>query len=560
MSWVLVAMIAAPAATAAVTALLPHGRDELARRLALAVSLVVLVLACLATAAFDTRGPRFQLTTSWPWIPDFGVRFDLGIDGIALVMLLLIAVLMPIVIGASWRDTAPERRSMRAYFAWLMLLEALLVGVFTATDVFVFYVFFEAMLIPMYFLIGSFGGPRRQYAAMKFFVYSLVGGLVMLAAVIGLYVVSSQHLGAGTFAFDALNRLAIDPNAQKLLFLGFFLAFAIKAPLVPLHTWLPDAGAEAPIGSAVLLVGVLDKVGTFGFLRYCLPLFPDASRYFAPLVLVLAVIGVLYAALLAMGQSDMKRLVSYTSISHFGFIALGIFVFTPEAGTGAVLYMVNHGISTALLFVVVGVLINRGGSRQIGDYGGVARFAPLLAGSFFVAGLATLSLPGTNSFASEFLTLIGAFPVRPVYTILATVGIIFAALYVLLMYQRTMHGPARGVLLEGGGAPADVPLAAMDLPAEPVPADPVGTSGPGGATATATLEAPVAAPARRLKVRDLDRREIAVIAPLVALIIATGVYPQPLIDLIRPAVSATISDVGGNAHGITPVHTVNEGK
>jgi NADH-quinone oxidoreductase subunit M len=497
---------------------------------------------------------------SWPWIPDFGVDFALGVDGIALVMLLLIAVLMPLVVGASWRDTAPERRSMRAYFAWLMLLEALLVGVFSATDVFVFYVFFEAMLIPMYFLIGSFGGPRRQYAAMKFFVYSLVGGLIMLAAVIALYVVSSSQLGHGTFAFDALRRLSIDPTTQRLLFLGFFIAFAIKAPLVPLHTWLPDAGAEAPIGSAVLLVGVLDKVGTFGFLRYCLPLFPDASRYFAPMVLVLAVIGVLYAALLAMGQSDMKRLVSYTSISHFGFIALGIFVFTPEAGTGAVLYMVNHGISTALLFVVVGVLINRGGSRQIADYGGVAKFAPLLAGAFFIAGLATLSLPGTNSFASEFLTLIGAFPVRPVYTILATVGIILAALYVLLMYQRTMHGPARGVLLEGGAAPAVVPRAAMDLPDEPV--DPVGTTAPhgGGATATATLTAPPQAPSRRLAIRDLDRREIAVIAPLMALIIATGVYPQPLVDLIRPAVNATISDVGGNAHGVTPVHSASEGK
>src|SRR5919202_5086050 len=257
-----------------------------------------------------------------------------------------------------------------ALVAFLLLLEGFLVGNFAATDVFLLYVFFEAMLIPMYFLIGSFGGPRRQYAAMKFFVYSLLGGLVMLAAVIGLCVGSSKQLGHGTFAFDALNRLAIDPNAQKLLFGGFFLAFAIKAPLVPLHTWLPDAGAEAPLGGAVLLVGVLDKVGTFGFIRYCLPLFPDASRAFAPWILGLAVAGVLYAALLAMGQSDMKRLVSYTSISHFGFIALGIFAFSTEAANGAVLYMVNHGISTALLFVVAGMLIARGGSRQIRDYGG----------------------------------------------------------------------------------------------------------------------------------------------------------------------------------------------
>jgi NADH-quinone oxidoreductase subunit M len=289
---------------------------------------------------------------------------------------------------------------------------------------------------------------------------------------------------------------------------------------VPFHTWLPDSGSEAPIGGAVLLVGVLDKVGTFGFLRYCLPLFPDASRYFAPYVLVLAVIGILYAALLAMGQSDMKRLVSYTSISHFGFIALGIFAFTTEAATGAVLYMVNHGIATGLLFLVVGMLIARGGSRQIGDYGGVAAKAPLLAGAFLVAGLASLALPGTNSFVSEFLVLIGSFPEEPVFTIIATVGIILAALYILLMYQRTMHGPARGVLLQQD-------------PAEPV-------LGGGGATAVAT------APVRgSLRVSDLSPRELAVVTPLVALIIVLGVYPQPLLELIEPAVLATMSDLEG---------------
>jgi NADH-quinone oxidoreductase subunit M len=390
------------------------------------------------------------------------------------------------------------------------------------------------MLVPMYFLIGSFGGPNRQYAAVKFFLYSLLGGLVMLASVIGLYVVSNSQLGEGTFAFDALRQLDIDPGVQKLLFLGFFLAFAIKAPLVPFHTWLPDAGAEAPIGSAVLLVGVLDKVGTFGFLRYCLPLFPDASRDLAPWVLVLAVVGILYAALVAMGQSDMKRLVSYTSIAHFGFIALGIFAFTTEAATGAVLYMVNHGIATGLLFVVVGLVIARGGSRQIRDYGGLAAKAPLLAGVFLVAGLATLSLPGTNSFVSEFLVLIGSFPTEPVYTIIATVGMVLAALYVLLMYQRTMHGPPRGVLLVEDDAGA--PEAAPETPA--------------GGGATAVLTAP--ARSRTLRVRDLSRREIAVVTPLVALIVVLGVYPQPLIDLVTPAVQATMSDVGSDPAGHTP--------
>lgn len=513
----LVAMIALPAVGAAVVAALPRGRELMAKQLALGISLVVLLLAVLATVAFDVGGDRFQHTASWSWIADFGVSFAVGVDGIALVMLLLIGVLVPVVIGSSWEDVIPPGRSMQSYVGWLLLLEAMMVGVFVATDVFLFYVFFEAMLVPMYFLIGSYGGPRRQYAAVKFFLYSLVGGLIMLAAVIGLYVVSSSELGEGTFAFDALRALDIDPGVQKLLFLGFFVAFAIKAPLVPFHTWLPDSGAEAPVGGAVLLVGVLDKVGTFGFLRYCLPLFPDASRWFAPVVLVLAVIGILYAALLAMGQSDMKRLVAYTSISHFGFIALGIFVFTTEAGTGAVLYMVNHGIATGLLFLVVGMLIARGGSRQIADYGGVAAKAPLLAGTFLLAGLASLALPGTNSFVSEFLVLIGSFPEQPVFTVLATVGIILAALYILLMIQKTMHGPPRGVLLQ---------------------TDPAVPASGGGSTAT------LAAPAPTLRVSDLSRRELAVVTPLVALIIGLGVYPQPLLDLIEPAVSATISDLG----------------
>jgi NADH-quinone oxidoreductase subunit M len=531
----LVVMVVLPAVAAVAVAMLPKDRDETAKQIALGTSLVVLLLAVLATVAFDTHGPRFQLTTSVSWIPGFGVDFALGVDGIALVMLLLIGVLVPVVVGASWREQSTGRRSMRTFFTWLLLLESAMIGVFAATDVFLFYVFFEAMLIPMYFIIGSFGGPRRQYAAMKFFVYSLVGGLVMLASVIGLYVISTDALGHGTFSFTELNKITMDAGVQRLLFLGFFIAFAIKAPLVPLHTWLPDAGAEAPIGGAVLLVGVLDKVGTFGFIRYCLPLFPQASRDFAPWILGLSVAGVLYAALLAMGQSDMKRLVAYTSVSHFGFIALGIFAFTTEAATGAVLYMVMHGITIALLFIVVGMLIARGGSRQIGDYGGVARFAPLLGGTFLIAGLATLSLPGTNSFVAEFLTLIGAYPVRPVFTIIATVGIILAALYVLLMYQRTMHGPPRGVLLENP---------------EVTPRSSVGST---GGRATAVLEEPAVAP--RLRIKDLDRREIAVVTPLLALIIALGVYPQPLIDLIRPAVSATMHDVGA-PDGVRP-HTTD---
>ena len=499
----LLAMIAVPAVGGVAVAALPKARDALAKQVALAVSGLVLALAVLATVAFDTGGDRFQLTTSVSWIPAFGVDFALGVDGIALVMLLLIGVLVPVVVIASWADTGPGGRPMKAYFAWLLVLEAMMVGVFAATDVFLFYVFFEAMLVPMYFIIGSFGGPRRQFAATKFFLYSLLGGLVMLASVIGLYVVSNSQLGEGTFAFDALRQLDIDPGVQKLLFLGFFVAFAIKAPLVPFHTWLPDSGSQAPIGGGVLLVGVLDKVGTFGFIRYCLPLFPDASRTFAPWILGLAVAGIVYGAILAMGQTDLKRFVTYTSIAHFGFIALGIFAFTAEGGTGAVLYMVNHGISTGILFLAVGMLISRGGSARMSDYGGVATKAPVLAGVFLVAGLASLALPGTNSFVSEFLVLLGSFPTRPVFTVVATVGIVLAALYVLLVVQRTMHGPTRGVVVD-----------------KPFP--------------------------------DLRRRELAVVVPLIALIIGLGVYPQPLLALIDPAVAATMTDIGSDPAGTTP--------
>jgi len=495
-----------PLAGGVVVAGLPGERQLLAKQLTLAISLVVLVLTLVMAVGFDPGGERFQFASSYTWIADFGVRFALGVDGIAVVLIALIGVLVPVVVAASWNDEPTGGRSMKAFFAWLLVLETMMIGVFAATDVFLFYVFFEVMLVPMYFLIGSFGGPRRQYAAVKFFLYSLLGGLIMLASVIGLFVVSNNQLGEGTFAFDALRQLEITPGTQKLLFLGFFIAFAIKAPLVPFHTWLPDAGAEAPIGGAVLLVGVLDKVGTFGFLRYCLPLFPDASRFFAPLAIVLSVVGIFYGALLAMGQSDMKRLLAYTSIAHFGFIGLGVFAFTSQAGTGAVLYMVNHGISTGALFLIVGILINRGGSRLISDYGGMARVTPLLAGAFLIAGLSSLGLPGTNSFVSEFLVLIGSFTTQPVFAIIATVGIILAALYILQMYQRTMHGPE-------------------------------------------SLTNP-----RLRKARDLDKRELATLSPLIALIIVLGVYPKPVLDIITPAVEATMVDLGAT----DPAPTVAE--
>ncbi|MHA6792613.1 NADH-quinone oxidoreductase subunit M [Pseudonocardia bannensis] len=504
------------------------GDARTAKLVAIGVALAELALTVVVWASYSVAdaaaGDRFQLEFGVDWIPAFGTRFALGIDGIALVMIALTALLVPIVMLFSWEEKLPEGRSASGFFALILATEALLVGVFAATDVFLFYVFFEAMLVPMYFLIGRFGGPRRQYAAVKFFLYSLLGGLVMLASVIGLFVVSGERLPAGgTFSWAELQRIAADvpESTQIWLFLGFFLAFAIKAPLVPFHTWLPDAGAEAPVGAGVLLVGVLDKVGTFGFLRYCLPLFPAASKALAPLVLTLGVIGILYGALLAVGQTDLKRFVSYTSIAHFGFIALGIFAFSTQSFAGSALYMVNHGLSTGMLFIVVGLVIARGGSRLISDYGGVHKLAPLLAGMFLVAGLSSLALPGTNSFVSEFLVLVGSFPREPAFTILATVGIIFAALYVLWVYQRTMQGPVRGsaVLAALGRGSGDGPGTMLD---------PAVAAQRGGAAGFP----------------DLSKREIGVLTPLVVLILVLGFFPGPVLEVLEPSVAATLTEVG----------------
>jgi NADH-quinone oxidoreductase subunit M len=503
-----------------------RGAPDVAKKIAIGTALLEIVLAAVVWANYSVAdaaaGTRFQLEFAVAWIPEFGTRFALGIDGIALVMIALTAFLVPGLMLFSWEERLPEGRTASGYFALLLATEATLVGVFTATDVFLFYVFFEAMLIPMYFLIGRFGGPNRQYAAVKFFLYSLFGGLIMLASLIGLYVVSAQYRPAGgTFDWATLRTVVplIPETTQIWLFLGFFVAFAIKAPLVPLHTWLPDAGAEAPIGASVLLVGVLDKVGTFGFLRYCLPLFPLASQRLAPLVLVLSVVGILYGALLAVGQSDMSRFVAYTSIAHFGFIALGIFAFSTQSFAGSVLYMVNHGLSTGMLFVVVGLLAVRGGSRKIADYGGVAKIAPVLAGCFLLAGMSSLALPGTNSFVSEFLVLVGSFPREPVYTVLATVGIIFAALYVLWVYQRTMQGPVRG----------NAVLAALGR----------GAGGPG-----AMIDPAVAARRPGSGFPDLSVREITVLAPLMVAIVVLGFLPGPVLDVVNPSVAATMTEVG----------------
>jgi NADH-quinone oxidoreductase subunit M len=492
-----------PLVGAVVVGCVPTSKGQLAKTVALIWSLAVLVLSVVMWVAFKVGGDRFQFRESYPWIPSWDARFTFAADGIALVMLMLIAVLVPLVILASWHDAESSERSVPLYFALLLLFEFTMIGVFAAADVFLFYVFFEVMLIPMYFIIGSYGGQRRQYAAVKFFLYSLVGGLFMLAAVIGLWVV-----GGHTFDFNKLSDVAaaLDTNTARWLFLGFFVAFAIKAPFFPFHTWLPDAGGAAPAGAAALLVGVMDKVGTFGILRYCLPLFPEASRWFAPAALTLAVIGIIYAALLAVGQNDLKRLVSYTSIAHFGFIGIGIFAFTSQAGTGSVLYMVNHGLATGLLFLVVGMFVARRGSALVSDFGGAGKLVPVLAGVLLFAGLASLALPGTAPFISEFLVLIGTFTVHKAYAVIATTGIILAAGYVLWMVQRTTQG-----------------------------------------TLNPTLEA---APAMH---KDITLREKVVVAPLILLLILLGFYPKPVTDVINPAVQATMEDVGVTDPGPTAV-------
>ncbi len=493
------------------------GRDsnneKLAKQTALATAVLEFVVTIIMLIAYKPDGPRLQFTTSFNWIDSLGVKFSVGVDGIAIVMIGLVGLLVPIVMLASWhRDSlgddanepgsldeiAPPKGSVSRMFAWILLLQVFLVGVFAATDVFLFYVFFEVMLVPMYFIIGAYGASKRRRAAMKFFIYSLVGGMVMLASVIGLYIISRDQLGHATLSWEALRQLNLSHTQQMWLFLGFFVAFAIKAPLVPFHTWLPKAGAEAPIAGGLLLIGVLDKVGTFGFLRYSLPLFPWASQKIAPLVLVLAVVGIFYASFQAIGEKDIKRFVTYTSIAHFGFMALGIFAFTTTAGVGAVLYMVNHGIATGLLFLIVGMVIRRGGSRRVSDYGGLFKVAPLLSGIFLVASMAALALPGTNSFVSEFLVLIGAYQTEPVFTIIAAVGIVFSALYALWIFQRVATGPESALVI-----------------------------------------------ARKKLFGDLNKREIGVLTPLVVLILAIGIYPKPVLDIITPSVEATLQiDVG----------------
>jgi NADH-quinone oxidoreductase subunit M len=524
----LTALIVWPLVAAAATALMGLGSGRpaagpvtgggrfnasAARVVALVGALVEVALLVGAFTAFDVgAAAEHQLAETYRWIPSLGASYAVGVDGVALLLVALSVVLVPLVILAAWREQGGDDVRLRRYLATVLVLEAFMVAVFAARDVFLFYVLFEAMLIPAYFLIGGFGqGGQRRYAAVKFLLFSLAGGLVMLVAVVALYLqVPATDRGPDTFLTENLTGLALDPMTERLLFCGFFLAFAIKAPMVPVHSWLPDVAENATPGTSTLLICVLDKVGTFGMLTLCLPLFPEASRWAAPFVIVLAVVSILYGAILAIGQSDLLRLVGYTSVSHFGFIILGIFTFTSLGVAGSSFMMLNHGISTGALFLVAGFVIMRHPQRsqRIADYGGLRTVAPVLGGTFLVAGLSALALPGLATFVSEVMVFLGAFGRWPAVALVAVPAVVLAAVYVLLTYQRMFTGTP----------PAD--LAAVP---------------------------------------DLGAREKTVAGVLIAALVVLGLAPGPALDYVREPGQVSVDLVGETDPAPASAATTTEG-
>ena len=502
----LTSMMLLPLLGALLLAVIPTDQVLRIKQAALATSILVAIAGVAMWFKFDANNTDLQFVQSVEWIPSFGINYAVGVDGLAIVLILMSVLLTPIVLLASWNESEGGRWSAKVFYILILVLETMMIGVFAATDVFLFYVIFEAMLIPVYFLIGGYGSGERAAAAVKFLLYSLFGGLLMLASIIGLYVLSARA-GERTFDIAKLSELhtLMSPTTQNLLFLGFFIAFAIKAPVWPLHTWLPDAAASATPGTSVLLLGVLDKVGTFGMIRFCLSLFPDASKTFTPVIITLAVISILYGAFLAIGARDIKRLIAYTSISHFGFITMGIFAMTTQGHSGATLYMFNHGFSTAALFLIAGWMIARRKSSTIADFGGLQRVTPVMAWTFFIAGMSSLALPGLSSFVSEFLVLVGTYTRYPVAAVIATFGIVLAALYILIPVQKALHGPT---------TPGN-----ENLP-------------------------------------DLNLREKIAIGPVLAVIIALGFYPAPLLNVINPASAHVLEVQGFN----DPVPQQNVGK
>lgn len=482
--------IFSPLAGAVLIGLIPGRNENLVRWAALAVALFTFVVSLGVLVNFDVRVAGFQLRTTAEWIPDWGISYKTGVDGVSLWMILLTTFLMPISVLASWSIT----RRVKPFFVFLLALETGMLGVFCSLDLFLFYIFWEATLVPMYFVIGIWGYGNRIYAAMKFFLFTLAGSLLMLVAILFLYFAVG---GDPTFDYESLLGTPLSIGTQRLLFLGFFASFAVKIPLVPLHTWLPDAHTEAPTAGSVLLAAVLLKMGAYGLIRFAIPLFPDASRELVPLVMGLAIAGILYGALVAAMQRDLKRLIAYSSVAHLGFVILGLFVGSLQGMSGGILQMINHGLSTGALFLLVGMLYERRHTRAIADFGGLAKSVPVFSGIFLLVALSSLGLPGLNGFVGEFLVLFGTFLEYRWWAVPAAFGIVLAAVYLLWAYQRVFHGePDRD---------------------------------------------------ENRKLEDLRPRESMMLAPLVALIVFIGVYPKPFLERIEPAAERIVQQLNGSS-------------
>ena len=484
---ILTVLVLLPAAGALLVAVLPRSRPELLKAAAVLVSIAAAALGGWMLVEFQTGATGFQFVSQHSWIADLGISWYVGVDGISLFLVVLTLVLFPIAMLATDPDHDPK-----PYYAWLLLLEAGCLGTFLALDLFVFFVMFEIVLVPMYFLIGGWGHGRRVYAATKFFLYTMLGSAMMLVGILALVILTARATGdALTFDLVTLaNTQALAVNTGRWIFLAFALAFSVKVPLFPLHTWLPDAHTEAPTAGSVILAGVMLKLGTYGFLRFGVYLFPEASVYFAPALVTLGVIGILYAAVVATMQKDLKRLVAYSSVAHLGFIVLGAFAFTTQGLTGSVLQMVNHGLSTGALFLLVGMIYERRHTRLIADLGGLQKPAPVMAFVFTVVMLSSIGLPGLNGFVGEFLILVGSFLTREWWAVVGATGVIVAALYLLWAYQRVFHGPAEG---------------------------------------------------ENAEMADINKWELACMAPLLAGIVFLGVYPKPVLERIEPAVNELIA-------------------
>jgi NADH-quinone oxidoreductase subunit M len=474
--------------------------DRTARWLALFVTLVTFGVSLAVLGRFDHSDPGFQMVEQASWLPSIGLQWIVGVDGISLWMVLLTTFLFPVSVLASWTVTTDVRRYMLA----MLVLETAVLGTFLALDLIVFFIFFEALLVPMYLLIGGWGGERRVYAALKFFLYTMAGSAFLLVAILFLY----AHTGATTFDLRALADASATLPVQtaRWLFLGFFIAFAVKVPVFPLHTWLPDAHTEAPTAGSVLLAGVLLKVGAYGMIRFTLTLFPEAAKHFSTAIEVLAVIGIIYGAVCALGQRDVKRLVAYSSVSHLGFVVLGLFALTEQSVTGGVLQMVNHGLATGALFLLVGMVYERTHTRQLDKMGGLATQMPWLLGFFLFAVFASAGLPGLSSFVGEFLVIVGTFAVSHVFGVLASVAVVLGAIYLLWSYQRVAYGPIHE---------------------------------------------------EHRSLRDVSLREVIVIAPVLALLLVFGVYPKLLTTSIDPATKQVVEQVSpGHATTVVPTNTV----